>query len=68
MTDHQPCMKHSYKSERAAKAKLRTLRVKRRKQHAHRVEQRAYQCIHCRKWHLTSQSLLHGIGDGDGFR
>lgn len=31
----EPCAKHGYKTERAARAKLRVLRVKRRKQHAH---------------------------------
>lgn len=64
MTMTESCAKHCYKTERAARAKLRVLRVKRRKQHAHRIEQRAYQCTHCHRWHLTSQgwSVLGGEG------
>lgn len=54
-TTTHTCSKRRYGSERSAKQKLRELRKRRRRQHATKVEHRAYQCELCGAWHLTSQ-------------
>lgn len=57
MSDIKTCDKRAYQSEHSARRKLRKLRHRRRIQHSHHVETRAYHCPHCRAWHLTSEPL-----------
>lgn len=52
------CTKHAYANERSARRKLRQLKRQRRKSHHQgKVERRAYRCLHCGAWHLTSHPL-----------
>ena len=54
MTEFAHCEKRSYRSERSARQKLRELRRSHRHHFGGKTEDRAYQCPHCRAWHLTS--------------
>lgn len=55
MTERPNCTKRRYANERSARQKLRELRKKRRRSHAHKCEDHAYRCLFCHAWHLTSQ-------------
>jgi hypothetical protein len=57
MTESHHCLKKRYANEHSARNKLHQLRIKRRKQHKTKTEQRAYQCQLCRAWHLTSHAF-----------
>jgi hypothetical protein len=59
MADKVICTKHSYKTSGSANRKLRQLRKKRDRLRGQKVEDHAYRCQHCGRWHLTSQTRWH---------
>lgn len=51
------CRKRSYRTKRHARHALKIIRARRIHFGDFHIEDHAYRCPHCRKWHLTSRML-----------